>query len=146
VPEDIGENPARPVRRSPPGAPPGLGEHSVQGMTAWHHMEDHSPVWTITRERTGNGARRRKSLTGFATLTMHWSGTFVPEGPDLFHLMMLNAGTLTLTGTSTVTRGSTSGAYSGVVRATIPPVIARLADGRGGVLRFVKRGRRRTSP
>jgi len=40
------------VRVTDPGAAFGL-DALVQGMTAWHHMEDHSPVWTITRERTG---------------------------------------------------------------------------------------------
>jgi len=43
-----------------------------------------------------------------ATLTMQWSGTFVPDGPDPFSFMAINPGTLTLTGTSAFTRGNTS--------------------------------------
>jgi hypothetical protein len=111
------------VRVTDPGTAFGL-DALAQGMTAWLHLADHDPVWTISRARTGTlhvaGSPSQVtfavdqtmvfSVTGEpdATLTMPWSGTFVPAGPDPFDFMMLNPGTLTLTGTSTFTRTSTS--------------------------------------
>jgi hypothetical protein len=111
------------VRVTDPGAAFGL-DALVQGMTAWHHMEDHSPPWTVSHERTGTvhigGSPSEVTFTidqtmalgvtgePDATLTMEWSGTFVPDGPAPFDFGTINPGTLTLTGTSTFTRGNTS--------------------------------------
>jgi hypothetical protein len=111
------------VRVTDPGVAFGL-DLVVQGMTAWTHLADHVPVWTISRSRTGTvhvaGSPSQVTLTvdqtmGFsvtgepdATLTMQWSGTFVPAGPAPFSFVMVNPGSLTLTGTSTFIRGGTT--------------------------------------
>jgi hypothetical protein len=96
----------------------------VQGLTAWYHMADHVPVWTVGRERSGTlhltGSPAQVAFTidqGMvlhvtgepdATLTMKWSGTFVPAGSMPFDFVSVMPGTLTLTGTSMFTRnGST---------------------------------------
>jgi len=96
----------------------------VQGMTAWTHLADHVPVWTISRERTGTahiaGSATQVTaaidqtmvfrITGEpdATLSLQWSATFVPDGTPPFSFLDVNHGTLTLTGASTFTRGSTN--------------------------------------
>jgi hypothetical protein len=109
------------VRITDPGGAFGF-DAVVQGMTAWTHLEDHEPVWTISRERTGTihaaGSAAQVTFTvsqtmAFrvtgepdATLSMDWAGTFVPDAPSSFDFRGMNPGALTLTGTSTFTRGN----------------------------------------
>jgi hypothetical protein len=111
------------VRVTDPGAAFGF-DAVVLGMTAWTHLADHVPAWTISRERTGTlhvaGTPAAVTITVAQTmtlrvtgepdavLTLQWSGTLVPDGPDPFSFVRLNPGTMTLTGTSTFTRGGTS--------------------------------------
>jgi hypothetical protein len=110
------------VRVIDPGATFGL-DAEVQAMTSWTHLADHSPVWTISRERTGTvhlaGNPTQVTFTVAQTmvfrvtgepdaeLTMAWSGTLIPDGPTPFSFVTVNPGTLTLTGTSTFTRNNT---------------------------------------
>jgi hypothetical protein len=111
------------IRITDPGAAFGF-DALFQGLTGWMHLADHVPVWTITREHTGTahggGSPAQVTLTidqtmvleitgePDATLTMQWSGIFVPAGPTPFNFVLVNPGTLTLTGTSTFTRNSTT--------------------------------------
>lgn len=115
------------VRVTDPGAAFGL-DAVVQAMTAWTHLADHTPPWTISREHTGTlhvaGSPAQVTFTvdqtlvfqvtgePDAVLTMQWTGTFVPDGSNPFHFIGLNAGTLTLTGVSTFTRNQSAIQFS----------------------------------